>query len=62
MPREKMRTSGTFFCQGSFIRKNIGSPIRRRMRSEERLKVALVIRWLVAASHCELLVGRAQYS
>ena len=42
------------------IRRNIGNPIKSIAISDERLKTAFVIRWLVAASHCLLGVGTAQ--
>jgi hypothetical protein len=44
IPREKIKTSGTFFCHGRCMRRNIGSPIASITQSEVRLKTAFVIR------------------
>lgn len=61
MPREKTPTRGIFFLHGKCIPQKSGAVTPSIMRSVTRLKVAFVIKWLVAALHWELLGGMAQY-
>ena len=51
IPREKTPTTGIFFRRGRCILKKMGRATASIMRSELKLKVALVIRWFVAALH-----------
>jgi hypothetical protein len=51
MPREKMPTRGTFLDNGNWMRVNIGIPKASMITSEEMLKTAFVIRWLMAVLH-----------
>lgn len=51
MPKLKIPTRGTFFDKGIWIRTNIGTPSKSMSTSEEMLKTAFVMRWLLAVLH-----------
>ena len=59
IPRLKMEIRAAFLRAGICVRRNMGIAMQSRIRSEERLKTALVIRWWRAVLHCAFCVGTA---